>query len=99
MAISISIDYTGGLRCQATHGPSKNQFITDAPVDNHGKGESFSPTDLVATALATVIGIKVHPIAHLRSFGVNASLMRTQSRDIPTHSSEIKERINLTICE
>ena len=103
MAISISIDYTGGLRCQATHGPSKNQFITDAPVDNHGKGESFSPTDLVATALATcmatVIGIKVHPIAHLRSFGVNASLMRTQARDISTHSSETKERINLTICE
>jgi uncharacterized OsmC-like protein len=59
--IQISIEYQGGLRCEATHGPSKNKLITDAPVDNHGKGESFSPTDLVATALgvcmATVMGI------------------------------------------
>lgn len=59
--ISIAIEYLGGLRCQSTHGPSQNTLLTDAPVDNHGKGESFSPTDLVATALgtcmATVMGI------------------------------------------
>jgi putative redox protein len=53
--VRIDVAYQGGLRCQAVHGPSGQQLITDAPVDNHGKGESFSPTDLVATALGTCI--------------------------------------------
>lgn len=59
--VTITSTYEGGLRCSATHGPSGQTLLTDAPVDNHGKGESFSPTDLVATAVAncmmTVMGI------------------------------------------
>lgn len=51
--VTISVVYPGELRTQATHGPSKSTLVTDAPVDNQGKGASFSPTDLVATALAT----------------------------------------------
>jgi putative redox protein len=51
--VRIEVTYQGGLRSIATHGPSQNKLTTDAPVDNHGKGESFSPTDLVATALGT----------------------------------------------
>ena len=59
--VEITLNYEGGLRCAATHGPSGAELKTDAPVDNHGQGASFSPTDLVATALGacmlTIMGI------------------------------------------
>lgn len=59
--VSISLTYLGDLRCEAVHGPSGVRLITDAPVDNHGKGESFSPTDLMATSygtcMSTIMGI------------------------------------------
>ncbi|MBI4428736.1 MAG: OsmC family protein, partial [Ignavibacteriales bacterium] len=51
--VSQNTFYVGELRCKATHGPSKVELVTDAPTDNHGRGESFSPTDLVVTALST----------------------------------------------
>ena len=53
--VKIEASYDGNLRCTATHEPSGNQLITDAPVDNKGKGESFSPTDLLATSMLTCI--------------------------------------------
>jgi putative redox protein len=45
--------YVGELRCRSSHQPSGTELDTDAPTDNQGKGERFSPTDLVATALST----------------------------------------------
>lgn len=55
------VTYEGNLRTKAVHQKSQQVLITDAPVDNHGKGEAFSPTDLVATSLAscmlTIMGI------------------------------------------
>jgi len=53
--VAINIEYVGNLHCKATHVPSGVELITDAPADNMGKGETFSPTDLVATALGTCI--------------------------------------------
>lgn len=53
--VEANIRYEGGLRCTAIHAPSQTSISTDAPVDNMGRGESFSPTDLLATSLATCI--------------------------------------------
>ena len=95
--VHIDIEYTGGLRCQAVHGPSSRTLETDAPVDNHGRGESFSPTDLVATAMgtcmATVMGI------YAEAHGINLTGMRvsvskemtaTPPRRIARLSTEIR---------
>ena len=55
------VEYKGQLRTEAKHLRSGSVIVTDAPIDNQGKGEAFSPTDLVATALAscmiTIMGI------------------------------------------
>ncbi len=51
--VSINVTYEGELHTVARHGPSGCELTTDAPTDNEGRGESFSPTDLVATAIGT----------------------------------------------
>ena len=84
--VEVSIDYTGDLHCDATHGPSHSKISTDAPADNRGKGETFSPTDLVATALgtcmATTVGIaaKDHGL-DLR--GMSVRVRKEMSKDAP----------------
>ena len=56
MVTKIHMTYAGDLQFNATHGPSNTSIMTDAPVDNQGQGRSFSPTDLVATALGACMG-------------------------------------------
>ena len=102
MAVSITVDYTGDLRCQATHGPSKRTLITDAPVDNCGKGESFSPTDLVATALAscmaTVIGIKAQQKGYDIA-GMKVSVEKHMSEDSPRRIVRLPITIQIPLPE
>jgi len=53
--VKMTAEYTGGFHCRLSHGPSGSELETDAPKDNMGKGERFSPTDLVGAALASCI--------------------------------------------
>ena len=84
--VKMALDYLGELRVQAQHEPSGTTLNTDAPLDNHGKGESFSPTDLVATALgtcmATTMGIQAEELqVDLR--GMKIHVEKVMSPDAP----------------
>jgi hypothetical protein len=56
---TVSVTYRGDLHGQARHGPSGSMRKTDAPVDNHGRGEAFSPADLLGPALATCTATRI----------------------------------------
>ncbi len=68
--VRIRTKYEGSLRVRAEHEPSGTTLSTDAPVDNQGRGESFSPTDLVATALASCIATTIAIVAERHGFDV-----------------------------
>lgn len=98
--VPISVRYEGDLRSTAVHGPSSQTLITDAPVDNHGRGESFSPTDLVATALATcmatVIGIKAQHKG-LDVTGMTVTVEKHMSQDSPRRIERLPLIITLPL--
>lgn len=98
--VSIQVEYEGDLRCRAVHGPSGVELITDAPVDNHGRGESFSPTDLVATALATcmatVIGIKARQKG-IDPAGMTLHVEKHMSQDSPRRIVALPIRISMPL--
>jgi putative redox protein len=88
--------YLGELRCKATHGPSTIELITDAPTDNQGRGESFSPTDLVVTALATCEVTTMGIVARRDKVvldGTKVYAEKHMSTDAPRRISHIVVRI------
>ncbi|MAZ27229.1 MAG: osmotically inducible protein OsmC [Cytophagaceae bacterium] len=93
--MTSKVVYEGDLRTRCTHLKSGNTFITDAPVDNNGKGEAFSPTDTVATALAscmlTVMGIKARDM-DCDMTGASAAITKTMAAD-PRRISKIEIQI------
>ncbi len=86
------VTYLGNLRTENEHLKSGNKFITDAPTDNNGKGEAFSPTDTVATGLAncmiTVMGIKARDM-QVNMDGTTAMVTKTMAAD-PRRISKVE---------
>jgi putative redox protein len=100
--VNISVKYTGDLHCDAVHGPSNTKIATDAPTDNKGKGEAFSPTDLVATALATcmstTMGIKAQELGvDLR--GMTVSVQKEMSKDAPRRIIGLPSEVHIPLQE
>lgn len=107
MIMTSSVTYNGGLRTTCTHLKSGDSFETDAPTDNHGKGERFSPTDLMATSLATcmitVMGIKARSM-YFDLDGVKIDVLKIMKADprrvggielsfhIPVHLLDLDEK-------
>ena len=71
--VKIEIEYTGGLHSEAVHTQSGTKLQTDAPLDNGGRGESFSPTDLVATALGTCMTTTMDLYAKRNGFNIDGT--------------------------
>ncbi len=98
--VHISIEYTGDLHCQATHGPSGRKLETDAPVDNNGRGESFSPTDLTATSLgacmATVMGIMAQRHG-IDLKGMKIEVRKEMTKDAPRRIARLEVEIHVPL--
>lgn len=90
--MTVEVLYEGSLHTEATHIQSGTKISTDAPKDNHGKGESFSPTDMVASALAscmlTVMGIKASSMG-IDLKGTKAEVTKIMNTE-PRRIGEIK---------
>jgi putative redox protein len=98
--VKITTTYEGGLRCAAVHGPSGTTLLTDAPVDNHGKGESFSPTDLVATGLGacmmTIMGIVAQRHA-IDLTGMRAETLKEMTVQAPRRIASLRTRLTIPL--
>ena len=97
--MTSEVIYTGNLRTRCRHIKSGSEYITDAPTDNNGRGEAFSPTDTVATALAncmlTIMGIKARDL-DVELTGATAIVTKTMA-DNPRRISKIKVDMNFPV--
>ncbi|MFM7314884.1 MAG: OsmC family protein, partial [Cyanobium sp.] len=94
----IDSRYEGQRRCVASHGPSGSSLETDAPTDNQGKGERFSPTDLVATALSTCMLTIMGIVAERHGWaleGCSARVEKTMSSEAPRRIARLTVWVRL----
>ena len=95
--MTSKVTYQGALRTSCEHLRSGDVFLTDAPVDNNGKGEAFSPTDTVATGLAscmlTMMGMKAD--AHEVDFSNSTAMVTKHMASDPRRISKIEIDLDL----
>ena len=102
MAVKITGEYQGELHCSARHEPSGNALVTDAPKDNQGRGEAFSPTDLVATAFGSCIATTMAIVARKHGVELNGlrfEVTKEMSSDAPRRIMRLKTELWMPIPE
>ncbi|ACB77321.1 OsmC family protein [Opitutus terrae] len=100
--VKITGEYQGDLRCVAIHGPSGQSLNTDAPKDNQGRGEEFSPTDLLATSFATCIATTMAIVARRHGIelqGLKFAVTKEMSADGPRRVARLATELWLPIAK
>lgn len=100
--VPITLRYEGALRCLSVHGPSGAELPTDAPRDNLGLGEAFSPTDLVATALGTCIVTTMAIVAKRKGYelpAITAEVEKHMTTEGPRRIAKIVTRLAIPLAE
>lgn len=98
--VTITGEYEGDMHCSATHGPSGRKLVTDAPKDNQGKGEAFSPTDLTATSLAVCMLTIMAQVARRHGVelrGTRFEVNKHMSTDTPRRIVRLETKIWLNV--
>lgn len=96
--VKMSVVYEGGLRCSAVHGPSGSKIETDAPADNHGRAERFSPTDLMGAALASCIATTLGIVALRKGWkleGMRVDVSKEMSSSGPRRIARLPVEIHM----
>lgn len=100
--VEAMIRYEGGLHCAAVHGPSQSVVETDAPADNMGRGERFSPTDLVGTALATCVATTMAIMADRHGVdltGLTARVRKHMTAELPRRIARLELEVRIPLAE
>ena len=98
MSVRIEVVYEGDLHCTAIHTPSGDRMRTDAPPDNRGRGEHFSPTDLVAAAMGTCVLTVMGVVARDRNIdmsGAHAQVHKHMQNEPHRHISKLTVEVRL----
>jgi putative redox protein len=98
MSVTIDLQYKGALRCELVHEPSGSELDTDAPKDNMGKGEAFSPTDLVGAALlscaVTTMAIKA-PKEGIQFEGARGRVIKEMTQTPPRRIASLAIELDM----
>lgn len=95
--VKMKAVYTGGLHCKLEHAPSGSEIHTDAPKDNQGRGERFSPTDLVGAALASCILTTIAIVAERDNVSIGGATAEVEKEmlDNPRRIGALRVRVTL----